>query len=130
MPTNKEIIEAHYNGFVQGDFDAVMAPLAENIAWTEAAGFPLAGTYVGPKAVAENVFAILQRDWDGYALKVDEVLQDGETVVGVGTYSGTYKATGRSFSARVVHLWRFKDGKAVKFEQITDTAMVNAAIEG
>lgn len=129
MPTNKEIIEAHYNGFMDGDFDAVMAPLADDIAWTEAAGFPLAGTYIGRQAVADDVFAILQRDWEGYSLDVDEVLQDGDTVIGVGTYSGTYKATGRPFSARVVHLWRFKDGKAIRFEQITDTAMVNAAID-
>ncbi|BDV32265.1 nuclear transport factor 2 family protein [Microbacterium terricola] len=129
MPTNKEIIEAHYAGFVEGDFAAVMAPFADDIVWTEADGFPLAGTYVGPQAVAENVFAALQRDWDGYALVVDEVLQDGDTVVAVGTYSGTYKATGRDFSARVVHVWRLRDGMAVKFEQVTDTAMVNAAID-
>jgi uncharacterized protein len=75
------------------------------------------------------VFAALGRDWIGYALEVDEVLQDGDRVVGIGTYSGVYKATGRPFSARVVHLWRFVDGKAVKFEQVTDTAMVNAAID-
>lgn len=129
MPTNKQIIEAHYDGFVRGDFDAVLEPLADDIVWTEAEGFPLAGTYLGRQAVVENVFSILQRDWDGYALEVDEVLQDGDSVIGVGTYSGTYKATGRPFSARVVHLWRFKDGKAVKFEQVTDTAMVNAAID-
>ena len=129
MPSNKEIIEAHYAGFVAGDFDAVMAPLSPDIAWTEAEGFPLAGTYVGPQAVADNVFAALGRDWIGYALDVDEVLQDGDTVIGIGTYSGVYKATGRPFSARVVHIWRFADGKAVKFEQITDTAMVNAAID-
>lgn len=129
MPSNKEIIQAHYNGFVAGDIDAVMAPLSDDIVWTEADGFPLAGTYRGRQAVADNVFAVLQRDWDGFALAVDEVLQDGDRVVGVGTYSGTYRATGRSFSARVVHLWTFENEKAVRFEQITDTAMVNAAID-
>ena len=129
MPSNKEIIEAHYAGFVAGDPEAIMAPFADDIVWTEAEGFPLAGTYIGPQAVAENVFAALQRDWDGYALVVDGVLQDGDAVVAVGTYSGTYRATGRYFSARVVHLWRFRDGMAVEFEQVTDTAMVNAAID-
>lgn len=129
MPPNREIIAARYAGFARGDFDAVMAPIADDIVWTEADGFPLAGTYVGAKAVTDNVFSAPQRDWDGYTLDVDEVLQDGGTVVGVGTYSRTYKATGRPFTARVVHLWRLKDGMAVKFEQIADTAMVNAAID-
>lgn len=129
MPSNKDIITAHYNGFVAGDFDAVLAPLADGIVWTEAEGFPLAGTYTGKQAVVDNVFSALQRDWDGYALDVDEVLECGDTVVGVGTYSGTYRATGRPFSARVVHLWRLEDGRAIRFEQITDTAMVNDAID-
>lgn len=60
---------------------------------------------------------------------MDEVLQDGDRVFGIGTYSGVFRATGRPFSARVVHVWRFADGKAVAFEQVTDTAMVNAAID-
>lgn len=129
MPSNKEIIEAHYNGFAAGDFDAVLAPIADDIVWTEAEGFPLAGTYNGREAVVANVFDALQRDWIGYTLIIDEVLDAGDTVVGVGTYSGTYRATGRAFSARVAHIWRLVDGKAVRFEQITDTAMVNAAID-
>jgi len=126
--TSKETIEAHYAANEVGDLEGMLAPFADDIVWTEAVGFPLAGTYIGPSAVAENVFAALQRDWEGYAVAIDELIVDGPTVVALGTYSGTYRATGKSFTARVAHIWEVRDGKAVSFEQITDTAEVAAAM--
>jgi ketosteroid isomerase-like protein len=49
--------------------------------------------------------------------------------MGVGSYSGTCKETGKSFSARVVHVFRVRDGKIASFEQFTDTAAIAAARE-
>jgi ketosteroid isomerase-like protein len=126
--SNKEIIVAHYEAGKVGDLPGMLAPLAEDVAWTEAAGFPCAGTYIGPAAVAENVFAVLARDWDGFKVEIDDVHDAGDTVFGVGTYSGSFKSTGKPFRARVVHVWRLKDDKVVGFEQITDTAEVAAAM--
>ena len=83
---------------------------------------------VGPAAVAENVFARIAVDWDDYTLSVDEVVDGGDTVIGIGTYSGTYKRTGRFFAARVAHVWRLENGEVVAFEQFTDTEMVARAI--
>lgn len=126
--SNKEIIEAHYAAGKVGDLPAMLESLADDVAWTEAAGFPYAGTYIGPAAVVENVFAVLARDWDGFKVDIDEVYEAGDAVFGVGTYSGTYKATGKAFAARVVHVWRLKDDRVVGFEQFVDTAQVAAAM--
>ena len=131
MPSNKEIIEAHYAGFVAGDLEAVMAPLRRDIVWTEAEGFPSRRHLRRPAGGRrERVRRARQRDWDGYTLEVDEVLQDGDDRrrASAPTRAPTRRPAA-PFSARVVHLWRFVDGKAVKFEQVTDTAMVNAAID-
>jgi ketosteroid isomerase-like protein len=122
------MIEGHYAASDRGDLAGMLAPLAADVEWTEMAGFPCAGTYRGPEAVAENVFAALAAEWDGYTLKVDEVLDAGDTIVGIGTYSGTYKATGKSMRARVVHVWRLRDGEVVGFEQFTDTLKVREAM--
>lgn len=126
--TNADIIRTHYDASDRGDLDGMLAPLAAGVRWTEAAGFPYAGTYVGPAAVAENVFARIAVDWDDYTLSVDEVVDGGDTVIGIGTYSGTYKRTGRFFAARVAHVWRLENGEVVAFEQFTDTEMVARAI--
>ena len=126
--TNADIIRAHYDASDRGDLDGMLAPLAADVRWTEAAGFPYAGSYIGPEAVAANVFSRIQEDWDDYTLAVDEVVDGGDTVVGIGTYSGTHKRTGRFFAARVAHVWRLEGGEVVAFEQFTDTEMVARAL--
>ncbi len=42
-------------------------------------------------------------------------------VVVLGRYRGTNKATGRPLDAQLAHVWRVRDGKAVRFQQYTDT---------
>ena len=126
--TNAQIIEAHYAASDVGDVAGMLAPFAPDIEWTEAAGFPLAGTYVGPQAIAESVFMRLQQEWQGFTVVVDEVLDADDTIVGIGTYSGTNRVTGKSFSARFTHIWRLEDGKVVRFEQVVDSALVVAAM--
>src|SRR5271169_2025708 len=46
MATNKEIVENAYASFATGDVPAALGAMADDIQWTEADGFPLAGTYV------------------------------------------------------------------------------------
>ncbi|WP_156760889.1 nuclear transport factor 2 family protein [Microbacterium karelineae] len=128
--TNADVIRAHYAASDAGDIDGMVAPLSPHVTWTEAAGFPYAGTYSGPDEVVRNVFARIAEDWDAYRFTVDEVIDGGDTVVGIGAYSGTYRLTGRFFEARVAHVWRLKDGVVTAFEQFTDTAMVQKALRG
>ncbi|MFJ2542417.1 nuclear transport factor 2 family protein [Microbacterium sp. NPDC087589] len=127
---NADIIAEHYAASDRGDLVGMLAPLADDVSWTEAAGFPYAGTYLGPDAVAAGVFQRIQDEWDDYTVAIDEVIDGGDVVVGVGTYSGTYRATGRFFAARVAHVWRLSDHRVVAFEQFTDTELVNRALRG
>jgi ketosteroid isomerase-like protein len=111
-----------------GDIPTFLGLLDDKVEWTEAAGFPLAGTYHGPQAVLEGVFARLGSEWDGFKVEATQLVAEGNEVVGLGAYSGTYKATGKSFSARFAHVWTVKNGKVVRFEQIVDSAKVNEAL--
>lgn len=128
MTTNMDIIKAHYEASDRGDLEGMLAPLAADVRWTEMAGFPCAGTYVGPEAVRVNVFDRLGAEWDGYTAAISELIDGGDTVVGLGEYSGTYTATGQTFAARVAHVWRLAGGSVVQFEQFTDTALVRDAM--
>ncbi len=127
MSTNLDIIKAHYAASDRGDLEGMLAPLADDARWTEMAGFPYAGTYVGPDAVREGVFIRIGTEWDGYTATITELVDGGDTIVGLGEYAGTYKATGEHFSARVAHVWRLAGGKVVAFEQFTDTLLVARA---
>jgi ketosteroid isomerase-like protein len=112
-----------YSAFAAGDIPAVLAALSPGIQWTEAEGGPYGGVSIGPQQVLENVFMKLGGEWNGFAAVAHEFVADGATVVALGEYSGTYKATGRSFTAPFAHVWKLRDGKAVSFHQHTDTAV-------
>ena len=60
---NIDIVRAHYAASAQGNIDEMMANVSAQVRWTEMAGFPCAGTWVGPQAVVDNVFSALGRDW-------------------------------------------------------------------
>ena len=105
--------------------------MAPGVVWNEAEGNRYAdgNPYVGPQAVAAGVFARLGGEWDGFAVKMDEILDAGDTVVACGRYTGSYKATGKPINAQVVHVWTIADGKLAAFQQYTDTLQMARAIE-
>jgi len=117
-----------YGNFAKGNIPAVLAIFDSDIEWTEAAGFPYGGTYRGPDEINREVFMKLGTEWDGFSVKAREFLDAGEKIVVLGQYSGTYKATGKSFEADFAHVWTVRGGKAVKFVQYTDTALVQEAL--
>lgn len=126
--TNIAIVRAHYAASAQGNIDEMMVHISPQVRWTEMAGFPCAGTWVGPQAVVDNVFAVLGRDWVGYRFELQRLIDAGDHIVGVGSYHGTYRATAKAMQARVVHVWKLLNGKIVAFEQFTDTLLVHQAM--
>ena len=126
---NLNAVQAVYDAFAKGDIPTVLGFLSADIDWTEAEGFPYAGTYHGPKAVLEGVFMRLGSEWEGYAAVPDELIDGGDTVVALGKYSGTYKRTGKSFQANFAHVWKIRDGKAFRFVQYVDTLLIHRALQ-
>lgn len=129
MSTPLDIIRATYEGPSEENGKNLLAALAPEATWTEAAGFPYAGTYTGADAIIANVFRRLATEWIGYTAKVHTYLADGDRVAAFGVYSGTYRATGKAMTATFAHLYRLKDGKIVSMEQYVDSAMVRDAMQ-
>ncbi|PYC45694.1 DUF4440 domain-containing protein [Pseudomonas soli] len=126
--SNLDIIRASYEGSAEQNDRNLLAALAADVTWTEAAGFPYAGTYVGPQAIMEGVFHRLATEWDGYQAKVHTYLAEDDRVAAFGVYSGTYRKTGKAMTATFAHLYRLNNGKIVSMEQYVDSAQVNAAL--
>jgi len=132
---NVELIRGLYDAFAAGDVEGVMGRMSPDMVWNEAENFPYAdgNPYVGPGAIAGGVFARLGSEWDGFAAVPEEYLDAGDTVIVLGRYVGSYKATGRALNAQMVHVWRVRDGKAAAFQQYVDTlqaARVTGGISG
>ncbi len=127
--SNLDAVKKVYDAFAKGDIPTVLGSLSADIDWTEAEGFPYAGTYHGPRAVLEGVFMRLGSEWEGFAAVPHEFIDGGDTVVSLGKYSGTYKRTGKSFQADFAHVWKMRDGKAIRFVQYVDTLVVHRALQ-
>lgn len=127
--SNLEIIKSTYEGNTsQENSKNLQQHMADKVRWTEAAGFPYAGTYVGFAAIRQQVFQRLATQWTDYKFSVENYVANGDKVVAYGTYSGTYQATQKYFEARVAHIWTLEDGKIIEFEQFVDSKMVADAI--
>jgi len=120
---NVALVKGIYQAFGTGDVPAVLGAMSPDIVWNEAENFPLAdrNPYVGPQAILEGVFARLGSDWEGFAVDPQDYLDAGDSVVVLGRYRGTCRATGKPVDAQLVHVWRIEDGKAKAFQQLTDT---------
>jgi uncharacterized protein len=131
MTTPVDTVSRFYDALGRGDLPAVLSLLDPQVEWTEAERFPYySGTWRGPQAVMDNLLVPLSGDWDGFSAKVHEFVTEGNRVVSLGTYSGTFKKTGRSFSAAFAHVWTVRGDKLVRFDMHTDTAKVLEALKG
>lgn len=128
--TNLEIIKSTYEGKTSEENGKNLAQYAaDDISWTEAKGFPYAGTYIGLESITQNVFSRLGSEWIDYKFTPEDYVSSDDKVVAYGTYSGTYKLTGKSFTTRVAHIWKLKDSKIISFEQFVDSQPVIDAVK-
>ena len=128
MRTPHQIIADHYAASDRKDLEAMLADVVDDVLWIEMAGFPCAGTHVGPAQVIEKVFKVLGTEWKGYRFVLERLVDGGDTVVGIGDYHGRHRKTGKDMHARVTHVWQVQGGKVRRFEQFTDTLLVAQAM--
>jgi ketosteroid isomerase-like protein len=104
MATNKQIVEGAYASFAQCDVPAALGAMDDDISWTEADGFPLAGTYVGPQAVLEGVFMRLSEVGDDFAVVPEQCVAEGDKVVALGNYTWKRKGSGEPVAVKMAHV--------------------------
>jgi ketosteroid isomerase-like protein len=130
MATPVDTVTRFYDALGRGDVAAVLELMDPQIEWTEAERFPYySGTWRGPDAVLANLLVPLSRDWDSFSARADDFISDGDRVVSLGAYTGSYRETGRSISAPFAHIWTVRGDKLARFRMYTDTAKVLEALK-
>lgn len=131
MNTPVHTVRRFYDALGRGDVASVVSLLDAGVRWTEAERFPYyGGTWHGPEAVLERLLIPLSREWANFSATPHEFVAQGDRVVTLGTYSGTYKKNGKALSAAFAHVWTVRDNKLVSFDMHTDTAKVLEALQG
>ncbi len=69
----------------------------------------------------------LLRDWEMIHAHMTEFIAEDDRVVVLGDVAWRNRETGKIAETRKVDVWRFRDGKAIGFEEFFDTAGAMAA---
>ncbi|MCK6445731.1 MAG: nuclear transport factor 2 family protein [Planctomycetes bacterium] len=130
MNSNVVLVRELYAAFAAGDLPRLLAHFDPRIVWNEAEGFPLSdrNPYVGPEAITLGVFARIAEEWDGFEVRVGEVVGSGDVVTMFGRYRARHRRTGKALDVQCAHTWWVANGKLVRFQQMVDTAAVAAAV--
>lgn len=126
---NVDIVREGYEAFNEGDIDTVLERFDENIEWIEPERSRYGGTYHGPDAVVENVFEPTLSDVDDLQVEPDRFIDGGETVVALGHFRGTVAESGEDVEIPFAHAIDLADGRFVRFQNYTDTAQFERALE-
>jgi uncharacterized protein len=123
MPDNVKVVRDADEAFAKGDVAGVLGVLDGKVEWSEAEHMMYwpGGPFVGPQAVLEGVFARIPKDFDGFRVDVQRIVGCGDTVLVEARYRATARASGKRIDAQVAHVWDFRDGKVVRWQQYTDT---------
>ena len=126
--TNTEVVKGMYEAFGRGDIGAILNSVSENIDWTVPGptAIPYAGHYRGRQEVT-GFFQKLADTTEFDPFQIDQYVEQGSTVIAVGSYSGRSKPQKKGFQSRWAMVFTLSGGKVTKFEEHTDTAAIASA---
>ncbi len=113
-----------------GSVDVWLDLVADDVrCFSLAAGAPAAEFTRGinSKKDFERYFKGLLADWEMINYKTHDFVADGERVAMRGSTAWRNRRTGRVVDTPKADFWTFRDGKAVEFHELYDTAGLIAA---
>ena len=127
--TNTERVQELYDSFAGGDMEAIRDVMAPDVELHMPKGIAGGGTFNGFDEIVENVLSVLGNEWVDVSVVPDRYVADGDTVVVLLTWSGTYPETGKSVEYPGAHVFDFEDGTIARWTSYADTALFNAALK-
>jgi ketosteroid isomerase-like protein len=126
---NIELVKSLYAAFFRRDVPFIISKLAPDFEVSQSTEVPWGGTYRGPEGL-QQFFSKLTAHLNNAGLPFERFLDAGEDVVVIGRTQGTVKANGKAFDVPLVHVWRIRDGLAVRFSPYIDNPTMLAALNG
>jgi ketosteroid isomerase-like protein len=120
MMKHKEVVEELYRCFRQQDVERFTQLCSPSIIWQQNSGFPGEGTHQGPTAVLNKVYKAFNIEWKRWSFVIERMLDAGDDIVVLGYFSGSKRDSDERFTLAASHIYSFRDGKVIKFQQFTD----------
>ena len=128
---NVSLVQSLYEAFGRGDIPAILGAMDPDIVWDIplAPDYPLGGIHREPQGIASEFFSIIPAYYQELAAIPQHMVDDGDQVIVLAEYRGKGKASGTAFQVPVMHLYTFRDGKWIRFQEYTDTGTIAAALK-
>ncbi len=127
---NKALVRQAYDNFKTGRIDKLLSLMSPDVTWTlpEVRGVPFGGRVCGLASVGE-FFVMVNTFQANHHFEIPTLIAEGDKVVALGSYSWQLRATKKEFNSDFAHVWTFRSGKVVTFQEYTDTAALAHAYQ-
>jgi ketosteroid isomerase-like protein len=124
--TNTDIVKGMYEAFGRGDIEGILNKLADDVEWLsspESKTIPTGGTFRGRAGVAK-FFQKVAENIEFEAFMPEKYIEQGDTVVALGSYSGRSKTLNKKFASPWAMVFTLRGGKLARFDEHFDTEAV------
>jgi ketosteroid isomerase-like protein len=109
-----------YEHWGAGDWSPSFEFYADDMEWGWSAEFPgIDGVYHDTETPNSRLRTWLS-PWDYWYCEAEDYIRHGETVVVLTRYRGRGKGSGVEVDVEGAHVWKLRDGKAVRLEVFAD----------
>jgi uncharacterized protein len=115
-----ELVRRGYEAWNRGDITAVTALAHRDFEWTNPPEIVGAHGGTGRDEFARYLRSISEV-WDDFRCEPEEFRRVGDLLLVVVREGGRGKLSGAPVEHRLVHVWTFRDGKAVRLEGFVHT---------
>jgi ketosteroid isomerase-like protein len=128
---NVRVVKATYDAFLQGDVEALLAAMDDDIDWhiVGPASIPFAGQRRGKSEVRlalQKAYATVKNQQP----EVHDVIAQGDTITVIGHERGQCTANDNNYHSFWVHVFTINEGKISRFREYLDTAALADAFTG
>jgi uncharacterized protein len=125
--SNVEALRPVYEEWGRGHWTPRFEVYADDMEWGWSEEFPgLAGVYHDPELRNSRLREWLS-PWEDWRCEAENFVPNGEFVVVLARYTGQGKGSGVSVDTEGAHLWRMRDGKAIRLEVFSNRGKALAA---
>lgn len=126
MSESADLVRGFYEAVAAGD-PAAMDIFAPEVEFRMPDVLPHGGTIQGREALG-SYFGEVQGRWEDFRVELDDLVDGGDRVVALGRFCGRPRASGRYVEVPFALVWTLRDGRAVRVDEYTDTALLLDAL--
>ncbi len=129
MSDNKTFVQGLYAAFGRGDVPFILANVDGSVEWVSTGDsdvIPWGGARRGQQG-ALSYFQSIGGNLEFESFEPNQFAADGEFVFVRGRTVAKVKPTGRRFDSEWLHVFTIADGRVMRFQEFSDTAVIAAA---